>query len=91
MPYQRPQGTLAFWNQNGYGWLDIDGFPSRSHQVFVHRTAFEQAGIEPRVGIRLAFDVKAGTPSRAETRKHEYRIAAINLTPIDAPAQEGVR
>jgi cold shock CspA family protein len=78
MALQRPQGTLRCWLQNDYGWIALDGFPPRD--LFVHLTAFEQAGLEPKVGARLSFDVGPSLPSKDKPMKP--RICAINLTPF---------
>lgn len=83
MSYQRPQGTLSRWyQQNNYGFIILDGFPIRANDVFVHLTAFQMAGIEPRVGIRISFDV--GPSLKADKPNRPLRVNAINLTRRDA-------
>ena len=81
MSLQRPQGTLRYWNQNNYGFIQLDGFPPRANEVFVHLAAFEQARLEPRVGTCISFDVGAGLPSKQPTN-NRLRITAVNLTPV---------
>ena len=85
MPTQRPQGTLRYWNDtNNYGFIQLDGFPPRSHEVFVHLSALQQARLSPTVGMRLGFDIGPGLPSNnTKAKSHgKPRFVAINLTPV---------
>jgi cold shock CspA family protein len=81
MAVQRPQGTLR-WFGSSYGHIQLDGFPPYANEVFVHATAFDHAGLRPRVGMRISFDVGPGSPPKNPNPKNRHRVVAINLSPL---------
>lgn len=58
----RTHGSLKKWNDDrGFGFVVL---PSSGTEVFVHISAFPNAGTRPRVGEMLAFDIVRGADGR---------------------------
>ena len=63
-------GELARWNADrGFGFLKSD-YPAME-DVFIHNIALNRAGIEPRVGMALEFEIEhhKGKPRAKNVRR----------------------
>jgi cold shock CspA family protein len=77
----RKHGTLTKWNADrGFGFVEL---PNGGGDLFVHVSAFQSGGAEPRVGELLSFDVQDGP----DGRKRAVNIMRAGERPKSSPVR----
>jgi cold shock CspA family protein len=78
---EKKGGVLTTWRAGGYGFLNTGS----ERDTFVHISAFEEAGLEPRCGKRYRF--RLGTNKEGRSRAIDLR--EDNSTPEQPPTRPG--